>query len=80
MAVFVCLHRDCANLADCGFWPLWRACLSLGFPSAADITSVNLCNTCTEHDPASQRLESLQIIIGYISYVYAETLMPRVVD
>ena len=50
-----------------------------GFLSAADITSVNSCNACTEHDPTSQRLESLQIITRYISYVYAETVMPRVI-
>ena len=51
-----------------------------GFLSGADITSVNSCNACTEHDPASQRLESLQFITGYTSYVPAETVMPRVID
>ena len=32
-----------------------------------------------ELDPASQRLKSLQIISGSILYVYAETVMPRVI-
>ena len=34
----------------------------------------------TELDHASQRLGSLQAIIGFMLYAYAETVMPRVIS
>ena len=34
----------------------------------------------TELDHASQRLKSLQVIIGFIFYAYTETVMPRVIS